>query len=51
MKLVSKLNIEESCANVRDLKKVTFVLDGVNYDLEYKDYVVRMDIMGRQVGE
>jgi cathepsin D len=41
--LLDTLNIDENCRNVKDLPKLTFVLDGIKYDLDANDYVMKID--------
>jgi cathepsin D len=43
MDLVDQLNIDENCKNVRDLPTLTFVLNGVHYDLDHSDYIMKID--------
>ncbi|CAD8197251.1 unnamed protein product [Paramecium octaurelia] len=47
--LLDTLNIDENCKNVKDLPKLTFVLDGINYDLDANDYVMKIDSQGNEV--
>jgi len=49
MTLIDKLNIDENCKGVRDLPKLTFVLDGVHYDLDANDYVMKIDSEGNEM--
>jgi cathepsin D len=43
------LNIDENCGNAKELPKLTFVLDGINYDLDSNDYVMKIDSNGNEV--
>jgi cathepsin D len=43
MDLVDSLNIDENCRGLRDLPTLTFVLDGVHYDLDSNDYIMKID--------
>ncbi|CAD8133884.1 unnamed protein product [Paramecium pentaurelia] len=47
--LLDTLNIDENCSNVKELPKLTFVLDGINYDLDANDYVMKIDSQGNEV--
>ncbi|CAD8100887.1 unnamed protein product [Paramecium sonneborni] len=47
--LLDTLNIDENCKNARDLPKLTFVLDGINYDLDANDYVMKIDSQGNEI--
>ncbi|CAD8133714.1 unnamed protein product [Paramecium octaurelia] len=47
--LLDTLNIDENCSNIKELPKLTFVLDGVNYDLDANDYVMKIDSEGNEV--
>lgn len=49
MNLLDKLNIDENCKNVRELPKLTFVLDNVHYDLDANDYVMKIDAEGNEI--
>lgn len=49
MTLLDKLNIDENCKNVRDLPKLTFVIDNVHYDLDANDYVMKIDSDGNEI--
>jgi cathepsin D len=49
IKILDKLNIDENCKNVRDLPKLTFVIDNVHYDLDANDYVMKIDSDGNEV--
>lgn len=42
-KIKDSLNIDEDCKNVRELPNLTFVIDGINYDLNANDYVMKID--------
>lgn len=46
---LDSLNIDEDCKNVKDLPILTFVLDGVHYDLNANDYVMKIDENGNEV--
>ena len=43
------LNIDENCKNAKELPKLTFVLDGINYDLDANDYVMKIDSQGNEI--
>lgn len=43
MALLDKLDIDENCKEMGKLPKLTYVLDGVHYDLEAEDYVIKID--------
>jgi cathepsin D len=47
--LLDILNIDENCGNAKELPKLTFVLDGINYDLDSNDYVMKIDSNGNEV--
>lgn len=49
MNVIDALNIDENCKGLRDLPKLTFVLDGVHYDLDANDYVMKIDPEGNEV--
>lgn len=49
MNLLDKLDIDENCKNVRNLPKLTFVLDGIKYDLDANDYVMKIDSDGNEL--
>jgi cathepsin D len=49
MDLLDKLDIDENCKNVRNLPKLTFVLDGHHYDLDANDYVMKIDPSGNEI--
>jgi cathepsin D len=49
MDLLDKLNIDEDCKNVMELPQLTFVLDGVHYDLDANDYVMKIDQSGNEL--
>lgn len=38
--LLSKLQVDENCRGVESLPDITFVIDGVNYDMQPDDYVM-----------
>lgn len=48
MNLIDTLNIDENCKGLRDLPTLTFVLDGVHYDLDANDYVMKIDSDGNE---
>lgn len=43
------MNIDEDCKGVKDLPVLTFVLDGVHYDLDANDYVMKIDSNGNEL--
>ncbi|CAD8178863.1 unnamed protein product [Paramecium octaurelia] len=47
--LLDTLNIDENCKNAKELPKLTFVLDGINYDLDANDYVMKIDSQGNEI--
>jgi cathepsin D len=47
--IIDALNIDENCKGLRDLPNLTFVLDGVHYDLDANDYVMKIDQEGNEV--
>lgn len=47
--LLDSLNIDEDCKGVKELPVLTFVLDGVHYDLDANDYVMKIDANGNEV--
>lgn len=49
MTLVDSLNIDEDCKGLKELPNLTFVLDGVNYDLNANDYVMKIDSEGNEL--
>lgn len=51
MNKLDKLNIDENCKNVKELPKLTFVLDNVHYDLDANDYVMKIDSDGNEVNK
>lgn len=46
---IDTLNIDENCKNAKELPKLTFVLDGINYDLDANDYVMKIDSQGNEI--
>lgn len=49
MTLIDSLNIDEDCKGVKELPVLTFVLDGVHYDLDANDYVMKIDANGNEL--
>jgi len=49
MTIIDKLNIDENCKGLKDLPKLTFVLDGINYDLDANDYIMKIDSEGNEI--
>lgn len=47
--LIDDLNIDENCKNLKELPTLTFVLDGIHYDLDAHDYVMKIDSYGNEV--
>ena len=47
--LPDNLNIDDNCKNLRELPRLTFVIDNVNYDLDANDYVMKIDSEGNEV--
>lgn len=47
--LLDKLKIDSSCKNFNQLPTVTYVIGGVNYDLDANDYVMKLDQNGEEV--
>lgn len=47
--MLDALNIDENCKGLRELPFLTFVLDGVHYDLDANDYVMKIDQEGNEV--
>lgn len=43
------INVDEECNGVHDLPTMTFVIDGVHYDLTGPDYTMAMDWAGNEI--
>ncbi|CAD8091839.1 unnamed protein product [Paramecium sonneborni] len=49
MKLLDLTNINDDCSNLNQLPKLTFRIDGVDYDLDSKDYIMELKDDGTEV--
>jgi hypothetical protein len=49
MKLLDLTNIDDNCSNLHELPTITFRIDGVNYDLEAKDYIMELKDDGTEM--
>ncbi|CAD8132993.1 unnamed protein product [Paramecium octaurelia] len=47
--VIDALNIDENCKNVKELPTLTFVLDGIHYDLDAHDYIMKIDSYGNEI--
>ena len=43
MTLLDSIQVDENCNNAESLPVLTFVIDGVNYDLTPHDYMMKVD--------
>ncbi|CAD8180988.1 unnamed protein product [Paramecium octaurelia] len=49
MKLLDLTNIDDNCSNLKELPTLTFRIDGVNYYLEAKDYIMELKEDGTEI--
>ncbi|CAD8135397.1 unnamed protein product [Paramecium pentaurelia] len=47
--MLDALNIDENCKNLKELPTLTFVLDGIHYDLDAHDYIMKIDSYGNEI--
>ncbi|CAD8044662.1 unnamed protein product [Paramecium primaurelia] len=47
--MLDALNIDENCKNIKELPTLTFVLDGIHYDLDAHDYIMKIDSYGNEI--
>lgn len=43
MTLLDKLDTGNNCANYKQMSKLTFVIDGIHYDLNSEEYVLTVN--------
>lgn len=47
--LYKYVSVDEDCKGVHELPTMTFVIDGVHYDLDGPDYTMAMDWNGNEI--
>ena len=43
MTLLNSIQVDDECTNVAKAPTLTFVIDGINYDLTPHDYMMKVD--------